>query len=97
MSRPMLDSVIPGGLDMERLANVYIDTKRRKMARSISECSEDMTYIKVVQMIKGMEDDVVDRMIDEVPDVTEPMLRAQAQEAILKRLVEETENVKENN
>lgn len=88
MSSKMLGGVIPGGIDIERLANTYVRMKRRRMSAAITEGTDDITQVQAMDMIRDMENTVIAEMGDEMPDKAEPMLRAYAQQAILNKMTE---------
>lgn len=88
MSSKSLSDVIPGGIDLGRLAETYVNMKRRRMSAAISEGTDNVSQVEANDMIRQMENTVIAEMGDELPDKAKPVLRAYAQQAILNKLTE---------
>lgn len=82
----MFESILPSGIDIERLGRTYVSMQRRRMAEAIADGSEGMTQVKARDQIIKMEDTVLDEIEGEYPDLAEPALRAMAQKALMDKL-----------
>ena len=82
------------GYDPERLSNAYTDVRREQIAEAISESTEDFTQVEVINIIRGLEDDVIEEFNKDKEQVPDYVLRAMAQSVILDKLVEKMENGK---
>lgn len=89
MSSTMVVKELLDMLNLERLAGVMCDVKRKKMAKALAEVEEDKTEVEIHEFLVRLEDRLMEETQKEMEDVPREVCRLCAQQAIISTLTKD--------
>lgn len=82
----MLESTIPGGLDVSAISDAHLMVQRREIARDLADCNVDMGEEDAIEALFQMEEDIIGAVDYDFPETSEALLRSIALCAISNHL-----------
>jgi len=83
---------VAGLMDIERMAEVFCQVRRKQLATDIADISPDMTEADAYHMIRQMEADVVRDFDKEEKNIPDVGLKLMAQTALVSLLQKEADD-----